>query len=144
MEQPKEVITLDIEDEVFQHNLELFISKLLPAAVEKGLRKACLIIERSAKKKCPKDDGTLKDSITHEVKNNNGVVGTVVEYAPYVHEGTGIYASEKRGRRTPWRYKAADGTWHTVRGQKPQPFLKDAAEENKQKIIECFLDLLGG
>lgn len=143
MEQPKERIILDIDDEVFHHNLELFISKLLPAAVKKGLRKACLIIEDSAKEKCPKDDGTLKGSITHEIKDNDGIVGTVVKYAPYVHEGTGIYASEKRGRRTPWTYTDEKGVTHTTRGQKPQPFLKDAAEENKQKILECFQDLLG-
>ena len=137
------MVDLQIEDEQFQKNLESVIKKLLPRALMQGLTKACLMIENSAKQNCPVDDGTLRASITHEVKSDNGIIGTVVEYAPYTHEGTGIYAVGGRGRQTPWSYRAADGSWYTTRGQKPQPFLKDAAEENKQKILECFQDLLG-
>lgn len=34
------------------------------------------------------DTGRLKGSITHQVDGHTLLVGTAVEYAPYVHEGT--------------------------------------------------------
>lgn len=34
------------------------------------------------------DTGTLKGSIDHQVDGHTLLVGTPVEYAPYVHEGT--------------------------------------------------------
>lgn len=135
---------IQVDDAKFHKNLEHVIDQLLPEAVRQGLQKACLIVERDAKKKCPVDDGTLRASITHEVKDEEGIVGTDVEYAPYTHEGTGIYAAGGHGRQTPWRYRSADGTWHTTSGQKPKPFLKEAFEENKDEILKSFADLLKG
>lgn len=82
-------------------NLQEIIDKKLPSAIEKGLEKACLLIEGTAKAKCPVDDGQLRQSITHKVENTNGVVGTNVEYAPYVEVGTGIFSTKGGGRATP-------------------------------------------
>lgn len=45
--------------------------------------------ESYAKKLCPVDTGNLRNSITHEqYDENTEVVGTNVEYAPYVELGT--------------------------------------------------------
>lgn len=52
----------------------------------------CALIETAAKGHCPVDTGRLRSSITHRVEADGGeivgVVGTSVEYAIYVHEGT--------------------------------------------------------
>ena len=39
------------------------------AGYEKGLEKACMIVERSAKQKAPKGSGELRRSITSKVDN---------------------------------------------------------------------------
>lgn len=47
-----------------------------------------LAVEAHAKVNCPVDTGNLRNSITHTVDENTAYIGTNVEYAPYVHEGT--------------------------------------------------------
>lgn len=45
--------------------------------------------ESYAKQLCPVDTGRLRNSITHQAENENTeVIGTNVEYAPYVELGT--------------------------------------------------------
>ena len=117
------------------------LEKNLPNILEPALEKACLVVENSAKKNCPVNDGQLRQSITHVVEGTKGEVGSNVEYAPYVEIGTGIYSTEGTGRQTPWTYKDAKGEWHTTRGMEAQPFLKPALEENRSKILECFKEL---
>jgi HK97 gp10 family phage protein len=102
--------------------------------VKEVLEEACLMVERDAKLLCPVDDGTLRNSITHEVDKDTGIVGTNVEYAVYVHQGTGIYAVNHDGREDRWKYQDADGTWHSTIGQAPNPFLDKALQKNKKAI----------
>lgn len=115
----------------------------LPDVISQRLDMACQIVENDAKENCPVDDGVLRASITHQVSDNTGVIGTNVEYAPYVHEGTGIYAKGGQGRQSvPWTYKDAEGKYHKTQGQKPNPFLQDALDSNHDKILECFKEVL--
>lgn len=125
-------------------NIERFVLEKFPLSVYSGIEKACQLVENEAKRNCPTDDGILKASIHHVVKENayEGVVGTNVEYAPYVHEGTGIYAKNGNGRQTPWKYQDAKGQWHTTQGQKSNPFLQNAADSNYQNILDCFKELI--
>lgn len=116
------------------NEFDLHLKKLGKLDATKALQRAGLEIETKAKKLCPVDTGTLRRSITHEVANNELVVGTNVEYAPYLEFGTGIYASEGDGRKTPWTYMSADGEFHTTQGQHPQPFLFPAGDDVKDKI----------
>lgn len=115
--------------------------------VAKNMGKACLVVERDAKINCPVDQGPLRASISHDVNfNANEITGTIfssLEYAPYVHQGTGIYAVDGGGRKTPWKYEVLAGKykgWHITKGQKPQPFLQKARDSNKDKIVK----ILGG
>ena len=117
------------------------LEKNLPNILEPALEKACLVVENSAKKNCPVNDGQLRQSITHIVEGTRGEIGSSVEYAPYVEVGTGIYSTEGNGRQTPWSYQDAKGEWHTTRGMAAQPYLKPALEENKSKVLECFKEL---
>lgn len=126
-------------------NINNVIVKLLPDAIAKGLELCGQIVENDAKRKCPVDDGTLRASIGHEVEDNMCEIGTNVEYATFVHEGTGIYAVNGNGRKeVPWKYKTPDGKWHTTKGQKPVPFLRDAVDENMNEFTKVFENLLGG
>ena len=110
--------------------------------ISKALNKACLVVENEAKRLCPVDTGDLRNSITHEVDDGVGIVGTNKEYAPYVEYGTGIFAVEGNGRDTPWSYQDDEGNWHTTIGQKPQPFLKTALDKQKKNVIKIFKETL--
>lgn len=111
--------------------------------VKKTVGKACAIVERSAKEKAPKGTGELRRSITSEVKEQGGevvgVVFTPLEYAPYVEYGTGLFAESGNGRKdVPWSYKDDKGEWHTTSGQHPQPFMRPALNENRERIIKIL------
>lgn len=126
----------------FSINLGRLINEL-PEAINRRLDRACQIVENEAKTNCPVDDGVLRASITHQVEDNKGVIGSNVEYAPYVHEGTGMYAKDGQGRQAvPWTYKDAEGKYRSTKGQKPQPFLQDALDNNHEKILQCFEGVL--
>lgn len=126
---------------VVVENLDDFIESGLDETLAAALEKACLIVEADAKEACPTGDGQLRQSITHEVDKEKmeGVIGTSVEYAPYVEIGTGIYSSEGTGRKTPWCYKdEKTDKFYWTRGQNPRPFLQPALDSNKDKINKCF------
>ena len=106
--------------------------------IQRALTKSCLMVEAQAKVNCPVDDGQLRQSIGSEIEGNIGVIGTNVEYAPYVHQGTGIYAVNGDGRKTRWKYQDAKGEWHSTIGQPPNPFLEKALDANREEIIDTF------
>lgn len=83
--------------------------------------------------------GTLQKSITHKVVDDTVYVGSNVEYAPYVELGTGIYATDGNGRKSPWVWIDKNGKAHYTRGMEPKHMLKksiaDHLDEYK-KIIK--------
>lgn len=94
--------------------------------------------------------GALRNSITHTVDGQTAVVGSNLEYAPYVELGTGkeyspppeyMEAHGERGKgRDQWFYKdKITGEWHVGVPQKPRPFLRPAFEKHTdeyKKIVE--------
>ncbi len=78
--------------------------------VTSALYKGALMIEGDAKPMAPVDSGTLRGSISHEVKPEEGIaiVGTTVDYAPWQEFGT---------RKIP-----------------PHPYLRPAYEKNKEPV----------
>lgn len=107
-----------------------------------AMQDACNLVEGAAKDKAPKDTGALRRSIKSkvEVTGNTieGIVFTPLEYAPYVEYGTGLFAENGNGRKTPWVYMDDKGNYHYTRGQHPQPYMRPALEENKDKIINTI------
>lgn len=132
--------------------------------VEKGLNKAAMIVERSAKQKAPK--GELRNSIESEVEGLTATIYSPLEYAPYVEYGTGLFAEGEGGGRkeVPWVYvegstntshkktihteESADQAVAFLRskglpafktsGQKPQPYMRPALDENKDEILKAL------
>ncbi len=89
---------------------------------------------------CPKDTGNLANSIDYGIIDSDMQmqVGTNVTYAPYVELGTGIYAEEGNGRKTPWVYQDDEGRWHRTNGMRARPYLRPAIE----KHIDQYKDIL--
>ena len=110
--------------------------------LQSALGKACAVVEASAKQKAPKDTGALARSITSKIEDTEGIIFTPLEYAPYVEYGTGLFA-EEGGRSTPWIDKDDTVGWHKTSGQKPQPFMRPALEENREKIINILKEGIG-
>lgn len=115
--------------------------------MKEKMEKACLVVESQAKRNCPVDQGITRASITSETEVTSeeivGRVGSNLETAPYVHNGTGIYAKDGNGRKTPWGYEVKSGKYkgfHWTRGQKPQPFLENAKLTKKNEVEK----ILGG
>ena len=107
--------------------------------IEKSVEKGAMKRANDAKARCPVDTGALRASIQTDAEWEGnicmGIIGTNVEYAAMVEYGTGIYATNGDGRRTPWVYKDGRGNWHTTSGQKPQPYMYPALYAQKDKVL---------
>ena len=90
-------------------NVKIIPPEFKSIDIHEPLTKACLLVESEAKNKVPVDTGALRRSINTKIYDTYGVVGTNLEYAPYVEFGTGLFASNGDGRKTPWSYQSADG-----------------------------------
>lgn len=93
------------------------------------------------------DTGLLQSSIEVRLNDDYALIGTTIEYAPYLEFGTGIYAVNGNGRKTPWFYKY-DGNkrprgWYFTRGSRPYPFLRPALYENYDEIKRIIKTEMG-
>lgn len=93
------------------------------------------IIQSNAKALAPVDDGNLRDSIEVEIMQGGmtAIVRVSANYAVYVEYGTGIYAKEGNGRKTPWTYYSDKlGRFITTKGMRPQPFWDPAIDRGQR------------
>lgn len=97
--------------------------------------------------------------------NIQGIVFTTLEYAPYVEYGTGCFAEGGNGRSGYWVYvkdsskrSSSGGKTYTLEeakravaamrkkgldayytcGQKPQPYMRPALDENREEILRII------
>jgi len=119
---------------------------------EKKLRQGGLLIEANADGRAPDRSSNLVNSGVVNVYGRG--LGTVVEivyragYSAAVHEGTGLHGPRKRKIVIKPRVKKAlswPGARHPVKkvenpGQKPQPFLRDAMQEEYPEILKSILE----
>ena len=106
--------------------------------VRSAMGRCCALVERTAKQKAPKDTGALRNSIESQIEEIGddvvGIVFTTLEYAPYVEYGTGLFAENGGRSDVPWHYQDDEGNWHSTNGQHPQPYMRPALIENREKI----------
>lgn len=126
-------------DEILDRLDKLADTKQLNSTMEQ----VCALVERDAKQNAPKDTGALARSIQSKVENNDGsiqgVVFTPLEYAPYVEFGTGLFAESGGRTDVPWAYKdEKTGELIFTSGQKPQPYMRPAIDNNREKIVRMI------
>ena len=137
--------------ELIDHTDECIDAK--NAAVDRALEMIGLQAEGYAKMNCPVGNpvstgiegyhgGTLRNSITHTTEQTTdgaaAIIGTNVEYAPYVELGTGIHAENGNGRRTPWIWVDENGKRHKTSGMKPRHFMKKAIADHIDEYKEIL------
>jgi phage gpG-like protein len=96
--------------------------RLVKGPVQKFLSKSALTIEGKAKQLAPVDTGRLRASIRTDLAPLRAVVGTNVEYAPYVEHGTG----GRKGAR--FMARGVQASMRAIQG-----FLRDAAREIERR-----------
>lgn len=124
------------------------VKRAMEHNVEQALEEMGLVAEGYAKANLTEfprvDTGRLRNSVTHAREKNTELVGSSVEYAPYVEYGTGIYVEDGSGRQTPWAYYDSKGVRHVTHGMKPAHFLKRAVTEHINEYKEIAEDCLRG
>ena len=79
--------------------------------------------------------GTLRRSITHRVDGDELLIGSNVEYAPYVELGTGPHFKPP----PEWeQFDAPRGKGIRHSYVKPRPFLRPAIENHRREYEEIF------
>lgn len=132
---------MPIEFQGLENLIEALDKIANPTGIEQALKDACFLVEGEARKKAPKKDGALRNSITSRIEGLSGIVYTPLEYAPYVEYGTGLFSEHPSGGRTdvPWIYKdEKTGEFHATSGRKPEPYMYPALNDNREEIIRII------
>lgn len=122
---------------VVEDNTDEIISEV-DMAKTRALEMIGIAAEKFAKALCPVGTpestgkkgyrgGTLRNSITHQVEGDTLVVGSNVEYAPYVELGTGPYFQAP----PEWeQFESAKGSGVGHAYVRPRPFIKPAIADH--------------
>jgi len=115
----------------------------LKQSMERNIR----MVQGEAKLLCPVDTGSLRNSITTNVKETSkGIeakVSTNYEIAPYVEFGTGRKGEESGGDKYPgplnykqdkWLVDIPDVGYRWIEGQPAQPFMYPALKNNEELV----------
>ena len=137
------------------------IIKALERQGAAALEEIGLRAESYSKQKCPVGtpestgivgyvSSGLRKSITHKVINQEVYIGTNNKapngspYPLYVEFGTGIYATDGKGRKSPWTWYDKNGKAHWTHGIKPVHYLRDAVSDHKDEYKKVLLKYLKG
>lgn len=143
-----------------QQKMTQVVEDLYGPPILNAMRDATLKVQRDAMINAPVDTGRLRASIVPEVrattKEIEGVVGSNVEYAPYMEFGTGMHTERAMmgvgGRHFPppkaldlWAKRHGIPSGFLVAraifragGLKPRRFLRNAFEKNEDYIRGLF------
>ena len=130
----------DIDVQITDNSGEIL--KALEEKKQAALEGVGIAAESYAKMLTPVDTGRARNSITHAVRGDDVYIGSNLDYFVWLSLGTGIYASDGKGRQSPWGYYDRNGKYHVTRGMKPRHMLKKAASEHTEeykRIIEAIM-----
>ena len=118
-------------------NTKEFLSDLQRKQIE-FVTQGASVIQSNARALAPKDTGNLINSIQIGVFVQDAKAisdtGPTADYAKYVEYGTGVFALNGQGRKTPWTYQNPEGNWFTTRGAKAQPFMEPGFQKSISSI----------
>jgi len=98
-----------------------------------AINRSIMDIRNTALDTTPKRRGHLSGTIEMKFSNLRGEIFPTANYKYWVHEGSGIYVGHKR-----WLGKIPGVGWRWIKGQKPNPYLKNAVNRSQEKIKKNF------
>lgn len=114
----------------------------------KALKAACEHNKSAIIMATPVNHGALREANDYKIKQKGlesvGQVGNPLEYAPFVHEGTGEFAKNGKGRKGGWYYVDEEGKGHFTRGQKPQEFIRKTMRKEKATTKKIIKEIMKG
>lgn len=139
-------------------NMERIAENLHGLPMVTAMRRATLVIERDAKRFAPVDTGRLRSSINSTVRTAGlfpgsslqGITGTNVTYAPYMENGTGLFAGRPRHRMPPISALEGWARRHRMNayvvalaiarrgGLEPREFFKKSVNKNRGRVVEIL------
>lgn len=110
---------------------------LMTRQLNLAIRRSIIGIQGKATENAPIRDGGLRASIVRGASFSNlkGTLWPNIEYAYYVHEGTGIYVGHK-----PYLANIPDVGYRWMKGMKPRPFLRKAVETEDAQVQRNFVN----
>ena len=125
---------------VFDSNLDKVTNKI-ELEIYKALEEASGAVENQVKQNQRVKTGKTKGSWKHYVSasKHEAYIGSNYDNAIYEEFGTGIYAQNGNGRKTPWVYTPDDGeTFYRTKGKKPLRPLYNAMTLLRPKLAKYF------
>lgn len=148
---------MDLSSFKFIDNTDKFLQEL-ERKERKFAEQAGMLIESAAKKNITEftyqgknhpgyvDTGRTRGSISHTytVSDDEIVlyIGSNTEYFVWLEIGSGIYASDGKGRKSPWMYTDRNGETHWTSGIRPSHSLQRAISDNVNTLQTMFVDAL--
>lgn len=142
-----------------RQSLENVAKELHGPQMVQGMQQAVHILMADAKKFSPVDTGRLRSSIAGTVsqvgfpqKRIQGIVGTNIEYAPYMEYGTGIFAGNGRVKMPPiealqgWARRHNTSAYMIARtiylrgGLRARRFFQRSVERNEARVVQILGD----
>ena len=135
------MITVEVKREGL--NIEA-LGRMFSRVIERFIAELAERTEKVMREKAPERTGRLKQSIRKIVKPSRAVIGPTVPYAIYVEYGTRpheILPVRAKALRFEVDGKVVFAARVHHPGTKPQPFVRETAEEIQDEIPEIFHDV---
>lgn len=110
------------------------------------LHEAAGELQGQAQRNTRVDSGRTKSSFEYSVDSGvkKAAVGSNYENVIWEEFGTGQYALEGNGRKTPWVYKDRHGNWHRTSGKRGTRALFNAFNAKKKQLQQALEAKLKG
>lgn len=121
-------------------------SDAMKAAAVAWLHEAAGEVEAQVKRNTAVDTGQLKGSWKYVVDTEKleAQVGSPLDNAIWEEFGTGQFALNGNGRKTPWIYKDRKGKWIKTIGKRPRRALFKAFNSLKNRLIDSAKEKFRG
>lgn len=123
------------------------VTNKIELEIYKALEEASGAVEAQVKQNQRVDTGQTKASWKHRVfvSKHEAYIGSNYQNAIWEEYGTGIYALNGNGRKTPWVYTPDNGkTFYRTKGKKPLRPLYRAMRLLRPKIKKYFKERFKG
>lgn len=129
----------------FENNSEKAKSKIKEIGIA-WLYDTAGLIQMQAQKNSRVDSGQTKGSFEYSVDSGaeKAAVGSNYENTIWEEFGTGQYALEGNGRKTPWVYKDRNGNWHKTSGKRGTRALFNAFKTLEKHAQQALKEKLKG